>query len=387
MLKWFGAGVGCTTAVALGLYALNVESDTPRIPAAGSFALPLESEDPAPSLGAEQQNKTTRSIAQSARDSATGSRNLREVTALRATRPEGQVADRSSFSRRIVSNDTGWTLRFVPSTTEKLTAATNQPAVQHERTALAKRIQSELARAGCSKQIYSHGYWDKKSRAAAARFVRNRNSALPTNQPDDALYSMLRNYRGTQCGAAQIVRSRSRKPIRLQQPPRLAKRAGNHAIITGWSTRTSAAPPLEATDRRIISSNTVTPSSGQAALNTIIEPPRPSLQQRNSYTASGRMALGARPYARSGEPATSQQVAPLAVSPNNSFGPTDLNRGDNFVAPRYDAERSEALQRYAREAKRRARQAKARSRRAARRRYYRRRSRSNWRAKAFSTDN
>ena len=99
------------------------------------------------------------------------------------------------------------------------------------------------------------------------------------------------------------------------------------------------------------------------------------------------MALGARPYARSDEPATGQQVAPLAVSPNNSFGPTDLNRGDNFVAPRYDAERSEALQRDTREAKRRARQAKARSRRAARRRYYRRRTRSNWRARAFATDN
>ena len=355
MLKWFGAGVGCTTAVALGLYALNVKNDAPHIPAAGSFALPLESEDPAPSSRSTELTKTTIALVQNVQSSAIRARGQHEIASLRITNPERQVTEKPALSRGVVSNDAGWTLRFVPSSTEKLTTVTRQTADQNERTALAKRIQSELARAGCSKQIYAHGYWDRKSRAAAARFVRNRNSAIPTDRPDDALFSMLRNYRGTKCGASQIVRSRPRKPIRLEQPPRLAKRTSNNAITTGWSTRTSATPPRQNTSPRLITSNTVTPSSGRAAFGTSVQPPRPSLQQRNSYTSSGRMALGARPYPPSGEPATGQQVAPLAVSPNNSFGPTDLNRGDNFVAPRYDAERSEALQREAREAKRRAR--------------------------------
>lgn len=270
MLKWFGAGVGCTTAVALGLYALNVKNDAPHIPAAGSFALPLESEDPAPSSRSTELTKTTIALVQNVQSSAIRARGQHEIASLRITNPERQVTEKPALSRGVVSNDAGWTLRFVPSSTEKLTTVTRQTADQNERTALAKRIQSELARAG-------------------------------------------------------------------------------------WSTRTSATPPRQNISPRLITSNTVTPSSGRAAFGTSVQPPRPSLQQRNSNTSSGRMALGARPYPPSGEPATGQQVAPLAVSPNNSFGPTDLNRRDNFVAPRYDAERSEALQREAREAKRRAR--------------------------------
>ncbi len=391
MLKWFGAGVGCTTAVAFGLYALHNSGNTDQKQSDISFELPLERDSSAPASGAIAVPPSPTIVHRGSAPTQTAA----EYGTVRITSSNGRAeTSRSAVATSAGSSQTpvgnGWTLRFVssaPATAAVSSARTSPASGRNERTALAKSIQRELKRVGCSTKIYAHGYWDKTTRAAAVRFVRNRNSAIPTNSPDVALLSMLQNYQGSQCGVSTIARRPApQRQIRLKQPPRLATRSQRNAITTGWVTQTSPATTTGeyANRRQTTYANAVRPSSGRTSLQVA---PNTGLNTTGgNYLANGRMALGARPYTRQGQPASPQGIAPLTIRPNGTFGPTDLNRGENYIAPRYDSERAEALRQELRDARRRAKRANARKRRAAKRRYYRRRRSSNWRARAFTSD-
>lgn len=390
MLKWFGAGVGCAGAVGMGLYALSVENNKPSTPSTTSLELPLEREDvsngPArtaffvPPLGQSDQSAIGRQSA------VLGPKPKTVEVAAQSKSRTVKAPGAPATTIQPTATGNGWTLRFVSSSSARLAADGNDA---NARTALARQIQREMKRAGCSKKIYTHGYWDKTTRSAAVRFARNRNSAIPTNRPDEALLSLLKNYRGSQCGAVEIARPALKRPTHLKQPPRLVTRTNRRAITTGWSTRTSPVAQQGVTQqqrqRAFVSSSTVTPSSGTAALRV----PTPSLAQQDSrYLANGRMALGARSsYSGPNGSAPRYPSAPLAVSPGSSFGPTDTNQSEDYLAPRYDDERAAALRQAARDAKRRAaRKARAKKRRTSRRRYYRRKRR-NWRSTVFSNHN
>ena len=381
MLKWFGAGVGCTSAIGLGLYALHVEGEKPAAPIVSSLTLPLESESRASGANTSQPVLPLAT----------------ETGKIQVTSPKSALPSRSTYRVQAEPKPTatgnGWTLRFVSSSSARLTPAAQRPDSGNDNTVLARKIQREMKRAGCSNKIYAHGYWDKATRSAALRFVRNRNSAIPTDRPDEALLSMLKNYRGARCGAIEIVRPSPARNYRLKQPPKLVSRSSRQAITTGWSTRTSVGPRRQAEygphRSAVISSSAVRPSSGQAALRGA---PTPAVVTRGQgkYSANGRMALGARSsYSQSGAtPHSSGVPAPLAVSPGRSFGPTDTNQSDGYLAPRFDQERAAEIQReLTAAAKRRAQKAKARKRRAARRRSYRKRRTKDWRAKVFSLHN
>ena len=399
MLKWFGAGVGCTGAVAFGFYALHVEGDKPIAPPVGNLELPLEREDKAIAPGATKavatlHNRTTNDAFRPSTRPGGNPGTVRIVTPTRKRAQNTARQTQSSPPAATVGN--GWTLRFVSSSSARLTtAARNSGSAsgsdqEPTRTALARNIQQEMKRAGCSSKIYTHGYWDKATRSAAVRFVRNRNSAIPTARPDEALLSMLKNYRGTRCGAVQIVRPRTSRPARLKQPPRLVSRASRTAITTGWATRTSPIAQhrvnREQQGTTYVSSSTVRPSSGRTALQGPL-PSHVDAQRQPGYSANGRMALGARSsYSQPGGPGLPPRTVPLAVNPGASFGPTDTNQTDGYLAPRYDEERAAALNRALSESKRRARKANVRKRRAARRRSYRRRRNRSWRKNVFAAD-
>ncbi|MEM7747503.1 MAG: hypothetical protein AAF346_04565 [Pseudomonadota bacterium] len=391
MLKWFGAGVGCTTAIAFGLYSLHNGGSNDPAPSNVSFELPLERDDSAPVAGGMDVAPRPVIVHRGSAPTQTATKygTVRIIPSNgKAERRKSAVAAKVGSSQTAVGN--GWTLRFVssgstasaPKATRTRTAGSN-----NERTALAKSIQQEMRRAGCSTKIYTHGYWDNTTRTAAIRFVRNRNSAIPTSRPDEALLSMLKNYRGSQCGLSTVAkRPAPQRRVRLKQPPRLATRSQNNAITTGWITQTSPARMAGeyANRRRTTYANAIRPSSGRTSLR--VAPSTSADAASRNYLANGRMALGARSYSGQGQPAAPQGIAPLTVRPNGTFGPTDLSRGDNYIAPRYDAERAEALRQELREAQRRAKKANARKRRTAKRRYYRRRRSSNWRAQAFSPE-
>ncbi|MEM9358840.1 MAG: hypothetical protein AAGB04_21880 [Pseudomonadota bacterium] len=388
MLKWFGAGVGCTTAVAFGFYALHNGGNNVQAPTDISFELPLERDDSAPASSRVDITPSPTIVRRGSAPTQTAAKygTVHIVSSnSRTDQKKSTVAAKIGSSQTPVGN--GWTLRFVSSASRTSSARTTPINDNNERTDLARNIQQEMKRAGCSTKIYAHGYWDKTTRAAAVRFVRNRNSAIPTNRPDEALLSMLKNYRGAQCGASTIARRLvPQRQIRLKQPPRLATRSQSNAITTGWVTRTSPTRTAGeyANQRQTTYANAIRPSSGRTSLQVT---PNTGLERANrSYLANGRMALGARPYPEQAQPTSPQGFAPLTIRPNGTFGPTDVNRGEGYIAPRYDSERAEALRQELRDARRRAKKANARKRRAARRRYYRRRRGNNWRAQAFSPD-
>ena len=395
MLKWFGAGVGCTSAVAFGLYALHIEGDQPVAPSVASLELPLEKGDAivAPIGSVAQVAPLSKATNPSLNGSAYQAKKPSAVRIVSPSRTNATSASgRTQSGARPKLADNGWTLRFVPTSSARLTADASSSQTTSAHTALARNIQRELKQAGCSSKINSHGYWDKTTRSAAVRFIRNRNSAIPTDRPDEALLSMLKNYHGTQCGAVQIVRPAKSRPARLKQPPRLVTRSSRSAITTGWSTRTSPVAQQQAgrvqRQPTFVSSSRITPSSGRTALQGV-PPSYANIQRQNgSRVNNGRMALGARSsYSQPGTATVPSGTVPLAVSPGRTFGPTDTNQTEGYLAPRYDDERAAALRRAFLESKRNARKAKARKRRAARRRAYRRRRSRSWTQRVFDGHN
>ena len=79
----------------------------------------------------------------------------------------------------------------------------NNPIVQRE---LTRDIQQELYRVGCHPVVVS-GSWDARTVKASAQFVANRNAVLPADRPDVILLSLLRGYRGGDCGKSQELAS------------------------------------------------------------------------------------------------------------------------------------------------------------------------------------
>ena len=79
----------------------------------------------------------------------------------------------------------------------------DNPIVQRE---LTRDIQQELYRVGCHSVVVS-GRWDARTVKASTKFVANRNAVLPADRPDVILLSLLRSYRGGDCGKSQQVAS------------------------------------------------------------------------------------------------------------------------------------------------------------------------------------
>jgi peptidoglycan hydrolase-like protein with peptidoglycan-binding domain len=102
--------------------------------------------------------------------------------------------------------DTGGPVYTVPSRAPS--AAPKQPAPPASRridpddkAALTRELQRELRRVGCyGGEI--NGVWTTSSRLAMKTFVERANAALPIDNPDPVLLSLVQGYRDRACGVA-----------------------------------------------------------------------------------------------------------------------------------------------------------------------------------------
>lgn len=148
-------------------------------------------------------------------------------------------------------------------------AAIDVPA---DRTALTRAIQRELKRVGCYSGEIS-GVWTTSSRMAMKSFVDRANAALPIDNPDAVLLSLVRNHGGlactTECPAGQAA-SGGGVCLTSATP---AKAAGEPVAVTKDGTVEREAPiALPAT-----------PAAGLAAAATASRPRdenRPGIEVR-----------------------------------------------------------------------------------------------------------
>ena len=74
-------------------------------------------------------------------------------------------------------------------------------ALPNDRSFLVKTLQSELQRVGCyDREI--NGFWTTSSRMAMQTFLQRVNAALPIDEPDVVLLSLVQAHKGTACGTS-----------------------------------------------------------------------------------------------------------------------------------------------------------------------------------------
>jgi peptidoglycan hydrolase-like protein with peptidoglycan-binding domain len=72
-------------------------------------------------------------------------------------------------------------------------------ALPNDRSFLVRTLQSELQRVGCyDREI--NGFWTTSTRMAMQTFLQRVNAALPTDEPDAVLLSLLQAHKDTACG-------------------------------------------------------------------------------------------------------------------------------------------------------------------------------------------
>jgi hypothetical protein len=128
-----------------------------------------------------------------------------------------------------------------------------------DRPQLAYRLQRELARVGCYEGEFS-GIWTPAARKAMKAFVERVNAALPTDEPDYILLTLVQGARDKVCGAScpadqsladgRCIPNAVLAGRKAAQTVRAAPlRSDPGPAATGWSvtrTPTDTAPPSSA---------------------------------------------------------------------------------------------------------------------------------------------
>lgn len=136
-----------------------------------------------------------------------------------------------------------------PATTSRLT--TSAPTDEAARYELVRSLQRELKRVGCYWGEID-GSWGGGSKRAMSSFIERVNAALPSEQPDYILLSLVQGYGEQVCGKAcptgqslnegrctpNVVLAQSGK----RQPAREAATASRSATTEGWGASVQAAP-------------------------------------------------------------------------------------------------------------------------------------------------
>lgn len=354
MFKWFSAGVGYLAAVLLGSILLTPSHDSGRSHASAKAVTGHESSQPA--------NNPTLS-----RTTTTADKSSPRIGSGFITAPATRSYDAQSQRQR-------WTFRKVETNAHAATEFADKPS----KASIARSIQREMVRAGCGK-VPVTGSWDKRTRSTMARFVANRNAALPVDKPDVILLSLLRTYRSSNCGVATKSRvARNTKPSdfqknqssrlvqRSRQPFRQAPRQAR--VISGWSKQTTTSVRLGPASAAKIAGAAGTANAGSSgAIRASGYLPSSRISRYGN-----RMTLGA---ARPSDLPTGPSPS-VGVQQQDIFAPATTTT-DAANARRLDAKRARALRRE---------NARKKRRRWARQRYYRRRSTS-WKTRAFATEN
>lgn len=127
-----------------------------------------------------------------------------------------------------------------------------------DRVALARELQRELKRVGCYEGEIS-GVWSPLTRSAMKAFTGRVNAALPVEEPDVILLTLVQGQQDKVCGQAcpagqgvsadgrclpnAILAQSARKPQQPRAAEPVAPIARPGPVITGWSTSTTAAAP------------------------------------------------------------------------------------------------------------------------------------------------
>jgi peptidoglycan hydrolase-like protein with peptidoglycan-binding domain len=143
----------------------------------------------------------------------------------------------------------------------------NTTQISGDRGLLARDLQRELKRVGCYDGEIN-GVWTPSTRSAMKAFTGRVNAALPTEEPDHILLTLVQGHQdkacGTPCPAGQGIAGDGRcvpnailAHARKALPSGAAQKASPPpaqpapAIVTGWSTTTTpaattlASPPVE----------------------------------------------------------------------------------------------------------------------------------------------
>ena len=317
MLKWAAAGFGGLTAMSLAYLVIPPITQPSTVKAQlsspGPMGLPMEREEGSGT----------------ARYAAVGLG--REITP--AVQPavgtEGDVLPVADISDIKRASSQRWTLRIV----DPYESGSAKGGYQTNGPALARRIQNEIRRVGCG-AVKVTGYWNKRTKAAMARFVANRNAALPTDKPDVVLLSLLRTYKGNACGRScngvwtsdgmcrQLEASATAKHPGLKVGPKAVSRPAPVAVGTNWIGRTtisqSEPPPVATTtgSGHIVTTGPYADETSTRTAQGLVAAPR--------SISEGRMSLGVpSPYQQQPE----REIPAVTVQSPTYVGPTELGTG------------------------------------------------------------
>lgn len=165
--------------------------------------------------------------------------------ALAAPAAEPRTAASSTGELRVASG----VRQPAPAATSRLT--TSAPTDEAARYELVRSLQRELKRVGCYWGEID-GSWGGGSKRAMSSFIERVNAALPTEQPDYILLSLVQGYGGQVCGKAcptgqSLNEGRCTPNVVLaqsgrRQPVREAPTASRGATTEGWGASVQPAP-------------------------------------------------------------------------------------------------------------------------------------------------
>jgi hypothetical protein len=175
-------------------------------------------------------------------------------------------------------------------------AKANDPA---DRAAQARELQRELRRVGCySGEV--NGVWTTSSRMAMKTFVERVNAALPIDNPDPVLLSLVQGHRDRACGVCP--------------PGQTATAAG--ACVPG-AVLTTAAPADARPDA---------------------DKPDGAATEAGAAAAPATPSAAPKPGPRAADPMTPARTAPAAAAPGPPGGPVPPEGLVRERRPRHSAE-------------------------------------------------
>jgi hypothetical protein len=178
--------------------------------------------------------------------------------------------------------------------------ASNQVATQ----SIVRSLQGELRRVGCySGRI--DGDWGPASRFAMAAFVRRVNAALPTDEPDHVLLSLVQRHAASACAADYVASLPNRDAAKI------------HVSTRNWRTRVTLARPT--TTKPLTSQSGATQSGARqsATMDT-------ALIRRQRLVRRPVVLRNAPRIVRSHNPAVAGTPAKIART-NSTNAPVQIN--------------------------------------------------------------
>ena len=147
-------------------------------------------------------------------------------------------------------------------------------SLPNDRSRLASALQRELQRVGCyDREI--NGVWTTSSRMAMQTFLERVNAALPFDEPDVILLSLVQAHKGTACGrVCPTGESLSRAEQCPPNPPRSAKLEPDERTADGLKPLTTGSLPASPTSAPTLRGTPAPTPVGPALGSVQSQPPK-----------------------------------------------------------------------------------------------------------------